>query len=550
MFVSVLLNTEYMDISSRKMWYLKNLLHCKENGWALITHQYLGVHFKELQDTVSERFFNEFEMRPFSMEEVKDVEQYYIPDELFAEKEKECGSRTLFLFYQEETVYPELKECFEKILGFIEDKHPGERIEGILHCLESPRCLREICKQRGIALISYSFSACRKVHGYQQTLFQANVNTNYWSASDFRERFTSFSQENASVPFFSNEELLVLLGKTRNIPLILLINNRPEYELGICCDCFSIQPQSFIRNRYTDDDVFYEARKLYPREKVQVRSHAAHLNELQIDRSGIHDDPAPFILSCKRICAVSSQILLKALLWKRTAIMKTDCLGLSSLCSDDYASETIIDLKALNYYLFGYLVPMELMFSKDYWSWRLGGPKESEVFFLHLNYILNRLGIPKFFLSENPVNRFNVLMDWCGCDDQLKEALVKQKKYVVDWSFPSSKIVVCFDDNTSQVFWLINEKIDSERLSTDFSLNVKNRNVSSIVFFPFDDVAAFAAFESVVINGEERMKSPTNSLVLFKKREGCLMFPISQITESIKIRCIWRYKSINDYLNS
>ena len=37
MFISIVLNTEYMDIASRSKWYLKNLLHCKENGWILVS---------------------------------------------------------------------------------------------------------------------------------------------------------------------------------------------------------------------------------------------------------------------------------------------------------------------------------------------------------------------------------------------------------------------------------------------------------------------------------------------------------------------------------
>ncbi len=83
MFVTVIFNVEYIDITSRKMWYLKNLLHCKDNGWIMITHDYIRKHFEELQDSIRDRFIDQFEMRRFTLEEVKDVEQYFLSDDIF-----------------------------------------------------------------------------------------------------------------------------------------------------------------------------------------------------------------------------------------------------------------------------------------------------------------------------------------------------------------------------------------------------------------------------------------------------------------------------------
>ena len=71
MFVYVLLNNEYMDISSRKMWYFKILSECaREKKGVIVTHEYLKKHFDELQQNINERFFEEFEMSHFTIEDI------------------------------------------------------------------------------------------------------------------------------------------------------------------------------------------------------------------------------------------------------------------------------------------------------------------------------------------------------------------------------------------------------------------------------------------------------------------------------------------------
>ena len=82
MFISIILNTEYMDIASRSKWYLKNLFHCKENGWILITHDYMRTHWQQLQEEITPSLFTSWEIQPFAAEDVRDVEQYFIPEKL------------------------------------------------------------------------------------------------------------------------------------------------------------------------------------------------------------------------------------------------------------------------------------------------------------------------------------------------------------------------------------------------------------------------------------------------------------------------------------
>lgn len=553
MFVSVIFNVEYMDITSRKMWYLKNLFHCKENGWALITHEYLYNHFEELQDSITDRFFDQFEMRRFTFDEIKDVEQYFVPDEVFDSLETKHGSRTGMLFEVNEHPYTKLDGKLEEIFAQIIKKHPDEKIEGIFHCLEGFESLRKIADKHRIPLINYSFSAFRKVHGYRQTLYHTNKIKPFWDGSECRGRFTKFKQEGeTSLPVFTNEEIITMIGKEHTLPLIKLINNEPIYEMGICCECFSLMPRVFKKCAYTDDDIFYECKRLYGSDKLKVRSHAAHLNDIQVDRNEVHNDPASFILSCKRLTAVQSQILLKVLLWKRTAVLKTNCLPFSYLCTTNYKDKLPAELLGLNYYIFGYLIPSDLMFSDEYWKWRLTNPSETEIYQRHLDFLFNALGIDKAQVMQlHGKERFRYLLECRNCDEQMIDCLLSEETVDnINWDVASSRFDIITDDDKSKAYWRIDTANVDGSLTTKLSVDVKD--ATAVRFYPLDDVAGFACLKKVIINGEPiDLQVDCQGFKYMPKSKGSYTFELKAgITGKLSVECTWEYKKVYDYLNN
>lgn len=551
MFVSVLFNVEYMDITSRKMWYLKNLFHCKENGWALITHEYLYAHFKELQESITDRFFDQFEMRRFTLDEVKDVEQYFVPDDVFDGLEIEDGSRTEMLFDVNSHARPELDKSLEQIFTIIQQSHPNEKIEGIFHCLESFESLRKIANRLNCPLINYSFSAFRKVHGYRQTLYSANLYTYFWNGDECAGRYKKFLQEDhSSLPSFSNKELITIIGKEHTLPLIQLMNSQPKYEMGICCECFSLMPQVFKNKRYTDDDIFYECKRLFGSDKLKVRSHAAHLNDIQVERNEVHNDPVSTILSCKRLTAVQSQILLKVLLWGRTAVTKTNSLPFTYLCETDYTSEKVTDIQGLNYFIFGYLIPGDLMFSDEYWKWRLSKPSEIEIYQRHLVYLFNALGIDKAkLMMQSGKERLRYLLECRHCDEQLiKSVLSDEIIENINWDVASSQFDIVTKDG-SKSYWRID--IENEDGSLSSTLSVDVFEAREVKFYPLYDVAGFARLNNVKINGEEYNLGDEKNLFKFiQKNKGAYILYLNEpYTGELTVECIWQYKKVFDHLN-
>lgn len=544
MFISVVLNTEYMDITSRSRWYLKNLLHCKDNGWVLITHEYMRTHWEQLQKEVTSSLFASWEIRPFTAEEVSSVEQYFLPDELFEQIEKECGSRTEMLYQFSTTSNKEVEDELQHIIDAIKSKHPSEKIEGMFHCLEVWQPLRNVCAENNITLIPYTFSALRKPHGYRITLNTANVNTYLNSTEQCQERYLHYLTEDTdNIPVFSHRELIAILGKERTLPLVPLIEKEPKYEMGICTECFAIVPQFLIHDKVTDDDVRFECDKLFDKSQITVRNHSLQVDYMQLDRTTVHNDPAAWILSCRRLAASRSQIGLKILLWNRTAVVKTNTLGFSFLCEKDYASTNKVDLRALNYYLFGYLIPNDLMFSGEYWQWRMTNPTETEIYHRHLDFYIEKLNLPESILTEqDEPTRFKSLLQSRGCDEELINILLEDKHdFDIDYNTASSRIVV-----NGKSYWRLNKIENGVR---HFHLEL-NESADNIDFYPLDDVAGCARLVSVSVNGKPVDVSNLTDFRYMPKVSGHYSLPIPPTADKTIIDIAWDYQSNNDFLQA
>ena len=543
MFISIILNTEYMDIASRSKLYLKNLLHCKENGWILITHEYMRKQWEQLQEEITPSLFASWEMKPFTAEDVRDVEQYFIPDELFEKIEQQAGSRTEMLFQLSLSSNDMLEKTLQSVITKIYSKHSNEKIDGVLYSLETWEPVRRVCVNNMIPLIPYSFSSIRKPHGYQQTLYHANINTYLHTSKEAERRYNHYVAASIFEPIFSHRELIAILGKERTLPLIPLMNAEPKYEMGICTECFSITPQFFIHDKTTDDDIRFECEKLYDKSQIVVRNHSLQVDYMQLDRSLVHNDPAAWILSCRRLTAARSQIGLKILLWGRTAVIKPDTLGFSFMCEKNYTSTRKVDLRALNFYLFCYLVPNDLMFSGEYWQWRMTNPTETEIYKRHLDFYIEKLNLPESILTEqDEPTRFKSLLQSRGCDEELINILLEDKHdFNINYNTASSRIVI-----NGKSYWRLN-KIENGVRHCHIELN---ESADTIDFYPLDDVAGCTKLTSVSINGKLLDITRFADYKYMPKISGHYTIPFPLTAGKTIIDIAWDYQSNNEFLQA
>lgn len=549
MFIYLVLNTEYGNILSRKLFYLHSLKFCAKNNGIMISYEYMKSHYDGLCRGSSEQLLKSWDLDDIDTIDVENVEQYYFPDSLFESIENKYKSRTESIFGMFEKDIPELRSFLEDIINKINNKHPNEKIEG-LFCVQEPLAfVRDVCKNHDIPIIPYFVSALRRPHGYRESLYYVNLNNWLYSSNEPKNRYENFLRESKHKFVLSHHELIALLGKIRTFPLLPYINIKPKYELGVCCEAWSVIPQYFSRGKVTDDDIFYDADKFFTKDQIKVRSHSLQLDEIQVDRTFMHNDPASYLLSCKRLAAVRSQILLKALLWGRTTIAYTDMLGFSYLCAPKINSTEKVDIVALNWYLFGYLIPYDLMFSHEYWRWRLSKPSESEIYERHINHLLDKFGLSFDTIKDNSPNRYRKILENRMHDSELIEILTARYNSdfedIIDFDNAISKFEI-----NGKSYWRIN-KVEGSMLICH--IEIMNTNFSEFYFYPFDDVAGLGIIHSISINGSEVYK--TTEPIFFEKIKGRIdLLPIlkrmAQGSNDIVLDIMWESKDMIPFISN
>lgn len=501
MFVTIILDTEYMGMAERHKWFMKNLSHAKENDWLVITHEYLGKHYHEYADNCAERFYDEFEMRKLGGEEYDEICKGFVPDEIFEEKEKELGSRSECLAYLFEERYPKLEQCLISLIDAEMSRRPGEKVEGIFNCLDCFASIRYLGEHYNCPVIPYVFSAIRRVHGYQQTLYMTSMDGCLFSSEDGKRRYKRFQDENGEELIFSRRELLTIFGKEHNIPLLKLLDCTPQYEMGMCAEAYSVN-HNFLKFKYTDDDIYYECKQKYSMEQIKTRIHPMVYDSMGVGREHLKNDPASFILSCKRIASVHSQIVLKAMLWNRTVYMKGDFLQLSFLCEKDVESTKKVDIVPLNWFLLGFLIPSELMFDVNYWRWRIEEkPSEHEIYDRHLAYFFQYFDLDteiRHYKDEK--ERFKYLLRKRNCSDELIEDLLDERiPDNVNFDVLSSKLEAGKGSSVRHSMTCVNQYTDG-KVCSRFVIDCEDE-VDFLKFYPFADVGGSAKINCMRLDG-------------------------------------------------
>lgn len=518
MFVTIILDTEYMGMGERHKWFLKNLSHAKANDWLVITHEHLGKHYEEYVKCCAERFYDEFEMRKLDEEEYRQISKGFVPDEIFAFKEKEMGSRTEFLAYLFQERYAELEQYLISVIDEELQKREGEKVEGILNCLDCFRSIQYLGEYYKCPVIPYVFSAIRKVHGYQQTLYMTSMDGSLYSSVDGEKKYNKFKAEKQEGIIFSRRELLTLLGKEQNIPFLKLLHCAPKYEIGVCAEAYRTN-HNFLKFKYTDDDIYYECKQKYSMPEIVTRIHPMVYDSMGIGREHLKNDPVSFILSCRRITSVQSQMLLKALLWNRTVYMKSDFLQLSFLCEKDIESTNKADLASLNYYIFGFLIPSEFMFDVEYWRWRIyENPSEHEIYKRHLGYILKYLEIEEDIIyNGEEKERFLYLLQKRNCaEDLINDLLEEEVPTDIHFDVLASKLEIGKDSAVLHTLNRLNRYTDGKVYSR-FVVNCEN-GADFLRFYPFSDVGGSARINYLQVDGSCIAKE--KGYVYYSKKNG------------------------------
>ncbi len=512
MFVSIIFDVEYFGMGERHKWFLKNIFHAKENNCLVITHEFLKQHYKEYTNKCESRFYNEFEMEKLSEEEYAHVSKGFIKDEIFESLEDQFVSRSEMLSYLFQNRYERLEREIIQIIDEELSKRKDEKIDAIFNCLDAFASIFYLGEYYHCSIISYCFSAIKKVHGYTQTLYMTTINGAIRQSEETEKRYKEYINGKQVPITFSNRELLAIFGKEKNIPLIKVMEYEPAHELGICKMASSIYPYDYLKYKYTDTDLYYEARRKLETTDIIIRDHPGipwNGNDKGPKKEHERNDPISFILSCKRVASIDSQILLKALLWNRTIFSQGHLSAVEFMCSKDIRCVQKVDVNKLNYYIFGYLIPADYMFDTRYWKWRLTQkPSEYEIYIKHLNYYVNYFGYNRqLLLKTNESERFRYILNSRNINKNLIDDLLeKETVFNINYEVLYSKIRLRIEDkDTYKEIICVNEQLDDVIRSRFVFINEKI--IQQIAFYPFVDVGGFVQIKRVCIDNAELEKN-------------------------------------------
>ena len=178
-----------------------------------------------------------------------------------------------------------------------------------------------------------------------------------------------------------------------NFPLIPYINKvHTDSELLICGEPYNVLPHIFDDNYFTDDDLIYESDQTFRDQKVIYRCHPLRASRMGISWEETPNDPLSSILRAKRVTSVSSQMLLKSMLWNKPTICLKDTLPFSFKCEKNLETLKTVDLLFINLLILLF-DSNSFFFSKSTGYGEVRWPRFGSNIHKHLKYYSYNIGI-------------------------------------------------------------------------------------------------------------------------------------------------------------
>lgn len=156
----------------------------------------------------------------------------------------------------------------------------------------------------------------------------------------------------------------------------------PEFDLGLPLQVEDDSNLVAFGSGFDNQALLVNALLHFPRQRVLVRGHPGSLFSVrpdwyQVDASA---GSVAFIRRCRRILTINSSVGFEAMLLGKKVTALGDC-SWRFIGAAENADEHV---RRMAFYLFAYLVPMDLIYAPDYLRFRLAHPAESAIVARHL----------------------------------------------------------------------------------------------------------------------------------------------------------------------
>jgi hypothetical protein len=393
MYIPFVFNIDYEELKTPKyMWiFYKFIDFCSKYDFPIIAQE----KYFESPDTYNHAvdFMTvDYEFSIPTKEQLIKKNKYQISEEetnqiidIYTDKEK-CW---LDLLKNENKI---LEKLIEEKLKLIQNDFSNANIKAILTWVYLPS-LKKVCDRMNIPLIQLELSAIRK-ENYNLTLGYFTFDNKY-SLKKIKEEFPEYQKISNDIPKYDRQTLLTMFLKTENIDYLKLYYNPPEYkfglDLGMPNECFFN-----TYSKYTHSEINKQLSLLTNNEEILARGHPQAIqhqkekNNFQIDNS---KNSIEWILKCRRIVSSVSNVAFEAMLLGKTSYVLSENMPFyyNAITDLNAIEDEVVGLSYLNYLIFCYFVPYQLMFNKDYLDFRLKNPNIKAIYLKNSNYILKNI---------------------------------------------------------------------------------------------------------------------------------------------------------------
>ena len=295
--------------------------------------------------------------------------------------------------------YEPLEQLLESILKQIIDKH--DDIKAILSCCNCPS-LQNIADKLGIKVIYNEVGALSPpFYNYMAYFDFSGVNGNTESEKRYKNFLEEINKKNINIPDFKLDELLdIISNKKQNVKFS---SNKKIFKAGIALQVENDSNILAYSNGFNNFEIINLVKQYYNNDEILVRQHPSGFLDYsklkcEMDTSA---SSADFIQKCNEFYSINSSVALEGFLFEK----KVNILGESPFKFLMKLKKEDINL-ALTFILFGYMIPYELLFNKDYYNFRLSNKiKELDIFLYHFKFYLEKNSL-KYLFSEEKIDKF------------------------------------------------------------------------------------------------------------------------------------------------
>ncbi len=329
-----------------------------------------------------------------SCDQLERYTRYLVPDDVFAQWQTgEPNADRVMCRILTERCKP-LEGVLRRVLGEATMNHD---IEAVLTWCNTPS-LSVVAAEFGLTVVHHELGPLRGPCYHWTAYFdRSGVNGNTESAYRYRRFLLEIGSDD--VPVLATHQLRDLFVINRSPPEP---PDKAEFAIGVPLQVENDTNIIAYANGWSNERLIEAIGAIYGRDRILIRKHPGGLCDYsnvgaQVDHSA---HSVAFIRRCARMATINSSIGLESLLFDRETTILGDSpfrfAAQQHLTPVAEGEASINSLQALNFLLFGYLIPYELLFDPAYLRWRLCAPGELAIYRFHLDYVRKR----RRFLDE------------------------------------------------------------------------------------------------------------------------------------------------------